>query len=94
MDGMTSDILRIGTIKAVGDVVHIFSHIKKTYRVQWVILEGGEDGPPELHEELCLSPVPTPKSDKRGDALILQERQKFKVIQRHCHHMLGTLRRG
>ena len=66
MSGRTSDILRVVTIKAVGDVVHVFSHIKKTYRVQWVILEGGEDEPPGLHEELCLSPVPTLKSDKRG----------------------------
>ena len=31
MGGMTSDILQIRTIEAVGDVVHIFSHIKKTY---------------------------------------------------------------
>ena len=66
MSGRTSDILRVVTIKAVGDVVHVFSHIKKTYRVQWIILEGGEDEPPELHEKPCLSPVPTPKSDKRG----------------------------
>ncbi|KAJ6631123.1 DNA glycosylase [Mycena sp. CBHHK59/15] len=39
--------LRITKVKPAGDVVHVFSHIKKTYRVQWVVLEGGES-PPEL----------------------------------------------
>ncbi|KAG1781887.1 DNA glycosylase [Suillus placidus] len=29
-------------VTSAGDVVHIFSHIKKTYRVQWVLLEGDE----------------------------------------------------
>ncbi|KAK0199093.1 DNA glycosylase [Armillaria mellea] len=33
-------------IQPAGDVVHVFSHIRKTYRVQWVIIEGG-DGPPK-----------------------------------------------
>ncbi|KAJ7151155.1 DNA glycosylase [Mycena filopes] len=32
--------LRITKVHPVGDVVHVFSHIKKTYRVQWVLLEG------------------------------------------------------
>lgn len=36
--GMTS-------LTPVGDVVHIFSHIRKTYRVQWVVLEGSTDLP-------------------------------------------------
>ncbi|KAI0790408.1 DNA glycosylase [Abortiporus biennis] len=34
------DSLRIIKIKPAGDVIHIFSHIKKTYRVQWVVLQG------------------------------------------------------
>jgi A/G-specific adenine glycosylase len=34
-------------VQPVGDVVHVFSHIKKTYRVQWVLLEGTPD-PPQL----------------------------------------------
>ena len=29
-------------------MIHIFSHIKKTYRVQWVLLEGGTPDPPIL----------------------------------------------
>ncbi|KAK2461003.1 hypothetical protein APHAL10511_006944 [Amanita phalloides] len=42
---------RVENIVTVGDVVHVFSHIKKTYRVQWVILEGGQ-GCPELETGL------------------------------------------
>ncbi|KAG6916423.1 hypothetical protein DXG01_006827 [Tephrocybe rancida] len=37
--------LMIKTIKPVGDVIHIFSHIKKTYRPQWVVIQGGESPP-------------------------------------------------
>ena len=41
-----NDVLKIKEISVVGDVQHVFSHIKKTYRTQWVILEGGERPPP------------------------------------------------
>ncbi|KAJ7487767.1 DNA glycosylase [Mycena latifolia] len=44
-DGSTS--LRITKVQPAGDVVHIFSHIRKTYRVQWVLLEG-TPAPPQL----------------------------------------------
>lgn len=37
--------LRISKMKPAGDVLHIFSHIRKTYRVQWILLEGGQDLP-------------------------------------------------
>ncbi|KAH6900898.1 A/G-specific adenine DNA glycosylase [Coprinopsis sp. MPI-PUGE-AT-0042] len=33
-------------IEPIGDVLHVFSHVKKTYRTQWVVLEGGERPPP------------------------------------------------
>ena len=46
-----SDSLRITKSLPAGDVVHVFSHIKKTYRVQWVVLEGGGVHPPELRIE-------------------------------------------
>ncbi|KAJ6484338.1 DNA glycosylase [Mycena vitilis] len=39
--------LRITKVQSAGDVIHVFSHIKKTYRVQWVVLEGSAE-PPEL----------------------------------------------
>ncbi|KAJ4479837.1 DNA glycosylase [Lentinula lateritia] len=32
---------RVVNITPMGDVSHVFSHIKKTYRVQWVVIEGG-----------------------------------------------------
>jgi A/G-specific adenine glycosylase len=44
----SSNGLRISKIKPAGDVIHVFSHIKKTYRVQWVVLEGGGSEPPLL----------------------------------------------
>ena len=31
----------VSKIISIGDVVHVFSHIRKTYRVQWVIVKGG-----------------------------------------------------
>jgi A/G-specific adenine glycosylase len=39
--------LNIVSVKPAGDIVHIFSHIRKTYRVQWVLMVGGNE-PPEL----------------------------------------------
>ncbi|KAI0688384.1 DNA glycosylase [Cytidiella melzeri] len=42
----TVDHLRIVKIESAGDVTHVFSHIKKTYRVQWVVLEGGGGSDP------------------------------------------------
>ena len=49
--------LKIKNIKPVGDVVHVFSHIKKTYRVQWVVLEGGGTDPPELVPRVAEQPA-------------------------------------
>lgn len=40
-----ASVLHIDKIKLAGDVVHVFSHIKKTYRVQWVVLQGGSCTP-------------------------------------------------
>lgn len=42
--------LRIRSIEAAPDVLHIFSHIRKTYRPQWVVLEGGASLPLLKHE--------------------------------------------
>jgi A/G-specific adenine glycosylase len=41
-------LLRMTRIEEAKDVLHIFSHIRKTYRVRWVLLEGGGDAPPQL----------------------------------------------
>ena len=60
--------LRIADIRAAGDVPHVFSHIKKTYRVQWVLLEGGEDTPPALSPtKAAVAPVVT--SPRGKDAI-------------------------
>ncbi|KAG1860784.1 DNA glycosylase [Suillus subluteus] len=36
------NVPKVIQVTSAGDVVHVFSHIKKTYRVQWVLLEGDE----------------------------------------------------
>ena len=40
--------IAIVKIKPAGEVLHIFSHIRKTYRIQWVLLEGSGTIPPPL----------------------------------------------
>jgi A/G-specific adenine glycosylase len=45
VESSDSDV-RISQVKRVGDVLHIFSHVRKTYRSQWVLLEGGCSPPP------------------------------------------------
>ncbi|KII91213.1 hypothetical protein PLICRDRAFT_37925 [Plicaturopsis crispa FD-325 SS-3] len=52
-DASTQGALRIKNIKPAGDVVHVFSHIRKTYRVRWVVMVGGGDAPPAL---VCSAP--------------------------------------
>ncbi|KAF7350430.1 J domain-containing protein [Mycena venus] len=44
----SSSLLAITKVQPAGDVVHVFSHIKKTYRVQWVLIEGSTTDPPQL----------------------------------------------
>ncbi|OCH93957.1 DNA glycosylase [Obba rivulosa] len=57
-----ADAVWIARVAPAGDVVHVFSHIRKTYRVQWVLLEGGGAPPP-------LRPaVPRPDAAKRKAA--------------------------
>ncbi|KAH8116805.1 DNA glycosylase [Phellopilus nigrolimitatus] len=48
-----SNSLQITKMKPAGDVLHIFSHIRKTYRAQWILLEGGER-PPSLSAGYAL----------------------------------------
>ena len=50
-----SGVPRLVKIERAGDVLHIFSHIRKTYRVQWVVLEGGGVNPPELATRSSLA---------------------------------------
>lgn len=39
--------VQVTRISMIGDVSHVFSHIKKTYRVVWMLMTGGTK-PPEL----------------------------------------------
>ncbi|KAF9564477.1 DNA glycosylase [Agrocybe pediades] len=52
-------------IQPVGDVVHVFSHIRKTYRVQWCILEAGGDNPPEIQDDNPYNQARPPKNKKK-----------------------------
>jgi A/G-specific adenine glycosylase len=54
-DTARSDVPRLVKIERAGDVLHVFSHIRKTYRVQWVLLEGGGASPPELAKRSALA---------------------------------------
>lgn len=37
--------LQVMDLQPAGEVLHIFSHIRKTYCLRWVILEGGSEPP-------------------------------------------------
>lgn len=54
-------------IELAGDVLHVFSHIRKTYRVQWVLLEGGTDLPILVQEggESVVKGDKLPEAKKR-----------------------------
>ncbi|KZT28096.1 DNA glycosylase [Neolentinus lepideus HHB14362 ss-1] len=54
--------LQIVQVRPAGDVLHVFSHIRKTYRVNWVVLEGGSK-PPEL---MPFCPASTGKAVIKG----------------------------
>ncbi|KAI3602862.1 g-specific adenine dna glycosylase [Moniliophthora roreri] len=41
------DHYHIVHVRSAGEIQHVFSHIKKTYRVQWVLIGGGRE-PPRL----------------------------------------------
>ncbi|KAI0340388.1 DNA glycosylase [Trametopsis cervina] len=68
------EALRITKICPAGDVTHIFSHIRKTYRVQWVVLEGGGSTPPSL------SPRPSHRSDIGGRQPKSQKRATARAV--------------
>ena len=59
----------ISEIIPIGDVLHVFSHIRKTYRVQWVIMKGGLAPPQvlsnEISDELERPPGKQPTKGKR-----------------------------
>jgi A/G-specific adenine glycosylase len=71
-DPVQTEKLTISSIQPVGDVLHVFSHIKKTYRVQRVILEGGANPPAtllgvSLHDERPLKKIKKEKGAVKDD---------------------------
>lgn len=60
----------ITKIQPVGDVLHIFSHIRKTYRVQWVVIEGGFK-PPAILASSTMQERPSKKMKKGKGAVKL-----------------------
>jgi len=63
----TRDRLTIVRVQTAGDVLHVFSHIRKTYRVQWVVLEGGGSDPPPLAQSTASSNPPKAKREVAGN---------------------------
>jgi A/G-specific adenine glycosylase len=63
-DSAPPDGPRLVKIERAGDVLHVFSHIRKTYRVQWVVLEGGGANPPELATRAASVASGRPKETK------------------------------
>ena len=63
-DAAGSGAPRLVKVERAGDVLHVFSHIRKTYRVQWVVLEGGGASPPELATRAASVASGRPKDSK------------------------------
>ena len=69
--------LRLVKIERAGDVLHVFSHIRKTYRVQWVVLEGGGTCPPELARR--TTPTVPRRRTKASDHLPTRESMWIRI---------------
>ncbi|KAL1704787.1 DNA glycosylase [Schizophyllum commune] len=64
----SDDQLRVVSLRPKGDVLHIFSHVRKTYRVTHVVIQGG-DSPPVLAARASQDrPSAAPKPVKKGKA--------------------------
>ncbi|KAF8589109.1 DNA glycosylase [Ramaria rubella] len=58
--------LRIAEIRHIGDTVHAFTHIRKTYRIVSVVLQGGTS-PPQLRNSLSSEAQHQAKKGKTHD---------------------------
>lgn len=67
LSGDSADLPRIVSTRSKGDILHVFSHIRKTYRVTHVVLEGGAT-PPALSAPSQDRPSSKPKSGRKGKA--------------------------
>ena len=59
---LSAGVPRLVKIEGAGDVLRVFSHIRKTYRVQWVVLEDGGANPPELAKRSSVASSSTRKT--------------------------------
>ena len=67
---LPSDVPHVTQIHPVGEVVHVFSHIRKTYRVSWVVL-AGTGGPPALKVTTGVQPTQKKSTRAKKAALTL-----------------------
>ncbi|KAI0264658.1 DNA glycosylase, partial [Gloeopeniophorella convolvens] len=70
-DTATPNGYKVVKVVRAGDVLHVFSHIRKTYRVQWVVLEGGSESPPTLTRRPIKAVLKKPgaKKSKTDDSI-------------------------
>jgi A/G-specific adenine glycosylase len=76
---------KITHVKPAGDVVHVFSHIKKTYRVQWVLLESEGDEPPQFRSTVYPDQVARKNSNRarkpKGKQRRLEETSELSEVE-------------
>jgi A/G-specific adenine glycosylase len=76
---------KIAHVKPAGDVVHVFSHIKKTYRVQWVLLESEGDEPPQFRSTVYPDQVARKNSNRarkpKGKQRRLEETSELSEVE-------------
>lgn len=63
-----SDTPHVEKVHSVGDVVHVFSHIRKTYRVYWTVITG-VGGPPALRVSTEVQPTQKKSTRTKKSAL-------------------------
>ncbi|KLO10729.1 DNA glycosylase [Schizopora paradoxa] len=94
--------IRVSKTAQIGDVLHVFSHIRKTYTVQWILLEGG-DAPPTLNKTYS-SPVcsaepaakkaktskKTKESEKKSGVKTAQEQLQWVAYDEVARANIGT----
>ncbi|KAG8221332.1 DNA glycosylase [Butyriboletus roseoflavus] len=73
----TQGAMRIVHVKPAGDVIHVFSHLRKTYRVQWVLLKGGGDEA----SQATIRVGPVDGWEDQGDGAERQISEAFRCIR-------------
>ena len=73
--------LQLVQMKPAGDVLHIFSHIRKTYRIQWILLEGNNDDSEvqDIEEPPSLNLEYAPPSAKQSKGAAIKPKKPKKA---------------